>query len=260
MPERTGYEPGVPCWVDLMTTDVDASSAFYGGLFGWEREAAGPPDETGGYGFFLKNGQMVAGVGPTMNEQQPPVWGTYVCTDDAAATAEKVKSAGGQVMAEPFAVMDVGHMGVFADPTGAVFSVWQPGRHQGAQLVNEAGALSWNELQTRDPDAAKRFYADVFGWQADTHEMGPGFEYTEWKHNGGTVGGMMAMGESIPAEIPPHWLVYFGTDDADAAVAKITELGGSIAVPPTTIPAGRFAVATDSQGSAFAVFQGAPQS
>jgi predicted enzyme related to lactoylglutathione lyase len=260
MPERDGYAAGTPSWVDLSSSDLDASTAFYGALFGWEHQPAGPPEETGGYGFFLRDGKMVAGVGPKMNEQQPTVWTTYVSTDDAQATAEKVSAAGGQTLLEPMAVMDVGHMGVFMDPTGAAIAVWQPGRHKGAELVNEPGALVWNELQTRDVDAAKAFYGSVFGWEADTNEMSPGFEYTGWKLGGETIGGMMQMSEDMPAEVPPHWLVYFGTEDTDASVQRITELGGSIAMAPMTIPAGRFAVAADPLGTHFGVFQGAEPS
>ena len=255
MPERDSYAPGTPSWADLSTADVDAAAAFYGALFGWEHQLAEPPEETGGYGFFLKNGKMVAGVGPKQNEQQPTVWTTYIATADADASAGKVKDAGGMVMMDPFDVMDVGRMGVFADPTGAAFSVWQPGRHKGAEVVNEPGAMTWNELHTRDIDAAKAFYAAVVGWEGDTQDMGPGMQYTEWKLDGQTMGGMMQMGDDWPPQVPSFWLVYFGTEDADAAVAKIGELGGSVSMGPMTIPAGRFAVATDSQGTSFAVFQ-----
>jgi predicted enzyme related to lactoylglutathione lyase len=260
MPERDGYAPGTPSWVDLSSSDVGASAAFYGALFGWEHQSAGPAEETGGYGFFLKGGKMVAGVGPKMNEQQPTVWTTYVSTDDAQSTAEKVSAAGGQILLEPMAVMDVGHMGVFMDPTGAAIATWQPGRHKGAELVSEPGALVWNELHTRDVDAAKAFYGAVFGWEGDTNEMSPGVEYTMWKLGGEMIGGMAQMNANMPADVPPHWLVYFGTEDTDAAVERISELGGSIAMAPMTIPAGRFAVAADPLGTHFGVFQGAQSS
>ena len=76
------YEEGVPSWVDLGTSDIDAAARFYGGLFGWE--VPDPPPETGGYRVCMLKGQPVAGLGPQMNPG-PPVWATYVNTADADA-------------------------------------------------------------------------------------------------------------------------------------------------------------------------------
>ena len=87
-------------------------------------------------------------------------------------TAAAVKEAGGNVIAEPMDVMDLGRMAIFADPAGAVFGVWQPGSFPGAGLVNEPVSISWNELETRDPDGAKEFYGAVLGWTAKDVEMG----------------------------------------------------------------------------------------
>jgi predicted enzyme related to lactoylglutathione lyase len=251
MPERTEYAPGTPSWIDI-GTDVEAAKRFYTGLFGWDAQDAGPVEETGGYGFFLKNGKMVAGYGPQQSPG-PPFWSTYVSVSDADETAGKVKAYGGQVLMDPMDVMAAGRMAVFQDPTGAFFSVWQPGEHKGAQLVNEPGTLSWNELNTRDVDAAKRFYSAVFGWNCETMEMGP-ITYTEIKLDGSPTAGMTDM-RNVPDEVPPHWLVYFAVDDTDATVKKAQELGGSVLVPPMDIPPGRFAVVADDNGAHFAVIK-----
>src|SRR4051795_10612898 len=117
--------------------------------------------------------------GPLMQEGQPPAWATYVATADADATADAVRGAGGQVLAPPFDVLDAGRMAMLADPAGAVLGVWQAGRHHGAQLANEPGSFCWNELATRDMDAAKRFYGAVFGWEGMTGEYA-GAPYTEF--------------------------------------------------------------------------------
>ncbi len=141
-----GIAAGTPSWVDVGSTDLDVTHAFYTGLFGWERQDAGPPEETGGYGFYTKGGRAVAGYGPA---QAPGVWWTmYVRVDDAAAIADRVEANGGTTMVPPMAVMDQGTMAVFADPTGAAFSVWQPDQMNGAAVVNEPGAFSWAELMT----------------------------------------------------------------------------------------------------------------
>jgi hypothetical protein len=249
MVQKTSYEPGTPSWVDLGSPDPDAAGDFYSGLFGWEVGEAGQP-ETGGYRMCMLRGVPVAGIGVQMQEDTPPYWTTYVSVTDADSSAKEVRNAGGQVLVEPMDVMDFGRMAVFADPAGAVFSVWQPMNHIGAGLVNEAGALSWNELLTRDVQASKAFYRSVFGWTPNTMEMGD-MVYTEWKLGDASVGGMMEMNENFPAGLPPHWMVYFAVADADATAEKVGKLGGRIHQPPMDIPQGRFALAADPQGAMF---------
>ena len=253
MPEFSGYPPGTPSWVDLGSPDVDASARFYGDLFGWDTTEPGPVEETGGYRMFLQRGKMVAGLGPLMQEGQPPAWTTYVATDSADDTAAKVDAAGGQVFMPPFDVMDAGRMTVLADPAGAVFGVWQAGRHRGAELANEPGSLCWNELLTRDVDGAKRFYNAVFGWEGATDPGSGAAEFTEWKLDGRTIGGMSNMADRLPPEVPPHWGVVFAVEDTDAAASRARELGATVQVEPTDIPVGRFAVLADPQGATFTV-------
>ena len=253
MPEMTSYDPGVPCWVDLASGDVAGAVRFYEDLFGWKARDLGP--EAGGYTMLELNGREVGAVGPKQNPQQPTAWSTYLATDDADALAARVTANGGTVMAPPFDVMQAGRMGVFADPTGAVFCVWQPGEHRGAGVANEAGAFCWNELATRDPERAADFYGKVAGLGAKKSE-GP-FDYWELQAGGRSVAGMMRMTDDrYPAEVPPHWLVYFGAADVDASTAKAASLGATTVVPPMDIPGvGRFSVVMDPQGAAFALFQ-----
>jgi hypothetical protein len=243
------YEHGVPSWVDIGSPDPQAAASFYGALFGWESQE-GPP-EAGGYRLCEIGGIPVAGIGPAQSPG-PPYWATYVNVDDADAIAALVAANGGQVLVPPMDVLDVGRMAVFMDPVGAVFSVWQPGSHPGAGLVNEPGTLSWNELITTDLDASAAFYGALFGWETDTRGEGPG-AYTEWQLGGRSVAGMMAKPPMMPAEAPPMWGVYFAVADTDAAVARIVELGGSVMVAPTDIEPGRFAVVADPHGAVFNV-------
>jgi predicted enzyme related to lactoylglutathione lyase len=250
MPEMASYQPGQPSWIDLSSKDLDASKRFYGELFGWATSDPGP--EAGGYTIFTLRGKDVAGLGPIMMEGQPAAWMTYVNVVDADATIAVVKEAGGTVFVEPMDVMDVGRMAVFADSTGAALALWQPKSHQGSQIANEPGSFCWNELQTRDVEGAKRFYAATFGWGGNTVDTG-GMAYTEWKLGEATVGGMMAMPAEVPAEVPPYWLTYFAVDDCDASLDKATGLGATTLVPPMDIPAGRFAVLVDPSGAAFGV-------
>jgi uncharacterized protein len=254
MSERNSYTPGTPSWVDLGTPDIDAAVEFYGGLFGWDVPEPENAEQTGGYSQAMKDGKPVAGMMPLMQEGQPPAWSSYVSVEDADATAAKVAEAGGNVIAEPMDVMDLGRMAVFADSTGAVFGIWQPGTFIGAGLVNEPGALSWNELNSRDPEAAKAFYGAVFGWSFEDNDMGEMGTYTTLKLGDDMVGGMLDMGaRGVPEQVPAHWQVYFAVEDTDAAVEQVKQGGGSVMVEPMVVPAGRFAILTDPHGASFAV-------
>jgi len=247
--EVESYEHGVPSWVDLGTPDPAKAAEFYSGLFGWNIQQ-GPP-EAGGYAIAELRGKPVAGLGPQQNPG-PPYWTTYVSVDNAEAVIEKVKENGGQVLMEPFDVMDVGRMAIFADPAGAVISVWQPGAHKGAGIVNEPNSYSWSELVTTDVEGSKAFYGAVFGWGSETHGEGGPTAYTEWKLSGRTVGGMMQK-PPMMAAVPSFWAVYFSVDDTDKAVERVTGLGGTLIMGPVDVEPGRFAVVHDPQGATFNV-------
>jgi predicted enzyme related to lactoylglutathione lyase len=247
--EKTDYAPGTPTWIDLGAPDIDKAAAFYGGLFGWAAEEAGPVEETGGYRTFTYKGHRVAGLGPAQNPG-PPFWTSYFAVADADASVAKAKELGGMCFVEPMDVMDLGRMAVLADPTGAAFSVWQAGAHRGAALVNEANTWCWNELSTRDLATAKAFYRDLLG-----AGLGGADEYVELQVGGASVAGMMPMPEMVPAEVPPYWLVYIAVDDCDASVAKAQGLGASLVTGPMEVPVGRLAVLADDQGAMFAVIK-----
>jgi predicted enzyme related to lactoylglutathione lyase len=256
MPE---YAPGTPSWVELSSPDTDSSAAFYCDVIGWSTTQAGPP-ETGGYRMFQQGGQNVGGLMRHMQDGQPTAWSTYVSVADADETAEQVKAAGGSVVLEPMDVMDIGRMAFFADPTGAVFGVWEPKSFAGADLVNEPGSLCWNEVLTPDAEANKAFYPAVFGWTAGRPSFaGAPESYTVWELEGKPVGGMMQMtDEVVSPDVPPHWSVCFAVTDCDATVAKARELGASVTVEPVDMPIGRFAGLIDPQGASFTVMQPTP--
>jgi predicted enzyme related to lactoylglutathione lyase len=252
MPETAVYAPGTPIWVDLAVVDVAKAKTFYKAVLGWDADDV-PQSEAGGYGMFKVNGKMVAGYMPVQNEQQPVVWTTYVSVEDAAKTADRVKEAGGTVIAGPMQVMEAGSMALFADPTGGVVGVWQPGQHTGADIYNAPGALTWNELATRDPAKAAAFYSKVFGWEAPADAATA--QYVEWKLGGRTIGGMMPMGDTYPASVPPHWLTYFAVADCDRAVAAVAAVGGKVVMPAKDIDQGRMAVIADPGGATFAIIK-----
>jgi uncharacterized protein len=247
----TAWDSGTPCWVDLGVDDMARARAFYGGLFGWDLQE-GPP-EAGGYTMCELGGRQVAGIGAKMGPaEMPSVWTTYIASSDADETATKIKAAGGQLMMEPFDVMDVGRMAIATDPAGAVFGVWQARLHTGVGLANEPGALAWNENMSRDFEGNKAFYHAVFGY--DYGDMSDaGFKYATLDLGGRPVGGIGELGPEVPAEIPAHWAAYFAVQDTDAAIAKVAELGGAVMRPAWDTPYGRMAALSDDQGAVFSV-------
>jgi len=253
MAERTSYLAGTPCWVDLGSPDQQASAAFYAGLFGWVAEMD-PRPEAGGYGMFTLGGKNVAGLGPQTNPEGPPFWAVYISVDDADATLARVTRAGGTVVMGPMDVFDAGRMGVIRDSVGSFVSIWQPNEHIGAQLVNQAGTFAWNELATSDLAGARDFYQAVFGWGIDAGAGGDSAALF-------TVDGRMVCG-AHPAgggEFPA-WSVWFAVDDCDASVARASELGGSILMPPSDMDFGRGSVVADPHGAVFGLgaMKGAP--
>ena len=259
MPKKTEYEQGTPSWVDLQTTDQAAGKEFYASLLGWSYDDR-PMPQGGTYSMALLNGETVAAIAPMppgAPEGMPPMWNTYIAVDDIAATVEKVGPAGGQVLMPAMAVGDAGTMAFVADPTGAVVGLWQANQHIGATLVNEPGAIIWNELITDKPESALAFYEAVLGVGTATMEMGPGQTYHLLKVGDTEVGGCM---EPPMPGVPNHWHVYFAVPDADATAAQASSAGGQVAVEPFDIPTvGRSAVLTDPQGAMFSVLTPAAQ-
>jgi predicted enzyme related to lactoylglutathione lyase len=247
----TAWGDGTPCWVDLGVADIGKASAFYAELFGWEAQPGAP--EAGGYTVCRKDGRQVAGIGPAMGPPgEPPGWTTYLAASDAAGTARKITAAGGHLTVEPMDVMGLGWMALATDPGGAVFGLWQAGLHTGVQLANEPGSLTWNENLSRDFEQNKAFYHAVFGYEYG--DLGDtSFRYATIKAGGTEVGGIGELDSSAPAEVPAHWSVYFAAEDTDAAVAKVTSLGGSTVRPAWDSPYGRIAMVADDHGAVFSL-------
>lgn len=252
MPTREKAIIGAPCWVDLTTTDPERSRAFYTALLGWTVEDPNP--EFGGYANFRKDGVLAAGVFPSQDGAQS-VWSTYLATDDADKTLAAVAAHGGQSVFGPHQVGDLGRMAGITDPDGAFVGVWQPARHQGFGVVAESGAPAWFELHTRAYDAAVAFYREVFGWHLEVTADPPEFRYSSLEINGEPLAGIIDASNFLPHNVPAHWAIYFGVDDADATLDKIEKLGGSVVQAAEDTPYGRLAAATDVTGASFRLLQ-----
>lgn len=245
------HAAGTPAWVDLMTPDLEKARAFYGALFGWEFSVG--PAEAGYYTMCRKGGRNTAGMGqlPPGNTL-PPAWALYFATEDVDAACERVRQQGGQVGMGPMDVMDEGRMAICADPTGAHFGFWQPRNHKGAGVVDEHGAMTWHEVNTRQGEQARDFYSAVLLLEPRKME---GMVYWTLHRGEKPVAGVLQMNEQWPADIPPHWMNYFAVDDTDAAAKRAAELGGKVHVPPFDTPYGRIAVVSDPAGATFTVMK-----
>jgi len=274
------YIPGVPCWVETIQPDAEAAASFYGSLFGWELEDAVPAETPGHYVFARLHGEDVAAIGssPQGASDQRAGWNTYVWVRSADETAARVRSAGGRVLRDPEDVGEAGRTAAFADPEGAEFFAWEPRRHRGAGVVNAHGAVNFNDLHTRDPEAAAAFYGAVFGWErvsVGSGEIWALAGYGEFldRRTPGTLASMAEMNAPerfedavaslapIPddeSDTPAHWSVTFGADDADAIAAMAAELGGQVVAGPFDAPWVRIAVISDPQGATFTASQFVP--
>ncbi len=246
------WPEGTPAWVDLMATDVDQAKAFYAALFGWEFDESGP--EFGGYATARIGDNAVAGIGPAQGPEGPPqVWTTYLAVDDALATTARAEAAGATVLVPVMEVGPFGSMAVLADPTGAVFGLWQSGVHTGTDLHNEPGALAWAEVMAGDYEAGKAFYGNVFGYTF-SELGGPEMHYSTTDLEGRPVGGIGAAAE-VGAETPPHWRIYFQVDDMPATLAKVKELGGAVVMEPFDTEFGAMAAVRGVGGEVFLLNQ-----
>lgn len=248
----TSHPQGTLCWFDLMTPDVEKARAFYGDLFGWQYHVG--PAETGFYSIATVGERTAAGMGQMPpNAPFPTAWTVYFASDKADETCEKVRGAGGTIMMGPMDVMDEGRMAIMADSTGAVFGIWQPGKHKGAGVRDEPGSMTWAEVATRDGKAAGAFYSAVFGLEAKAMPIPQG-EYSTLHMGDKTIGGILTMTE-VWGEIPPHWMAYFAVESADSSAEKIKSLGGTVKHGPFDTPYGRIAVVADPQGAVFSIIQ-----
>ncbi|MDQ3862317.1 MAG: VOC family protein [Actinomycetota bacterium] len=251
MGKRESYEPGTFCWVELSTTDAEGAKAFYGDLLGWEFRDDEIPG--GVYTMCLREGDAVAAI--FQQDGFSAHWNNYVSVTSADETAAKAKQLGARIIEEPFDVMEFGRMAVLADPGGAMLCVWEARAHIGAGRVNDVGCMSWNELQTRDSEAAGDFYGGLFGWEIEPIEDDGALVYTTVKNAGVQNGGFMPMAEQH-GDWPSFWLPYFTVSSRDGAIGRTKELGGALVAGPLDLPAGKIAILADPQDAPFAVFEG----
>ncbi|MCW2539924.1 MAG: putative hydroxylase [Frankiales bacterium] len=246
----TPFAPGTPCWVDLLSSDTESSKAFYGALFGWVANEA--REDLHGYVTFTSDGHPVAGMmGRMPGMDSPDVWSTYLATDNIDASVDAATLAGAQVLASPMDVADLGRMALLIDPAGAGLGLWHAITFPGFGKYNEPGAVTWDEVLSKNFTTSVSFYEQVFGWTIETMADTEEFRYVTGQVNGDTVAGLMDAHTFLPTEVPSHWAVYFSVTDTDEAAAKTAALGGTVLRPAEDTPFGRLAEVADPTGAPF---------
>ncbi len=244
-------------WHELMTSDLDAATKFYTSVFGWTHDDM-PAGPMGTYRLF-KQGEV--GIGGAMKAPPgvPSHWFPYVGVEDTDASAKKITELHGKLVVPPTTVPDMLRFAIAMDPTGgAAFGIMTPigpaasmPPYDGAPRI---GTFCWDELHTRDLEAAKKFYTALFGWggKGDKGDM----PYWHWSTGSKDIGGMTThMG---PANAPAHWLGYIAVSDVDAMTKKAESLGGKVVMPAMEIPkVGKFSVVQDPTGAVFSPFRSA---
>lgn len=254
MSRRIDAPPGAPVWIEISTSDLDASHSFYTRLFGWDLEPFVP--EAHGYRNFLHDGGLIAGSMLKPAQQPgPDCWLMYLASDDCAATVAAAEAAGAQILVPVEKIFDLGEMAFLMAPDESVVGVWQPALHRGFSHIDEPGAPCWFELQTHDYDGALDFYRTVFGWTTEAMNDSAEFRYSRVVDGGTQLAGVLDASDRLPAEVPSHWEIYFEVSDMDAASTKVAELGGQSIAAPHDSPFGRLGLFVDSTGAVFRLMQ-----
>ncbi|MER7582925.1 VOC family protein [Kitasatospora sp. NPDC097691] len=260
MPKAGRYREGVPCWVVLTTSDAARAQRFYGALFDWEFVPTGPAETVA-----TRYGAQVAGIGPPVDTARPAAWTTHLACADLHRTAALVRAADGRIVREPYEVPEQGRAALAVDPLGAAFGLWQAGTIDGAGLVDEPGALAWNEHLSPDPDTARAFYRRVFGYTYDRPKAGHTLARAAG-HPACSIGPSAA--GTDPADLTSltdptatatatatatgaRWLAQFGTADTDRAADRLRALGGTVLTGPEPTPYGRAALVRDDADAVF---------
>lgn len=242
---------GAPAWVDITVSDLERSKVFYTRVLGWDYSGGEP--ELGGYVNATVDGKVVAGMSPPMAGQDdvPHIWSVYLEVQDSAEAQRTITAAGGATMMPPMQVGPFGTMGIYADPTGAVFGTWEPAAHTGFQVSDVPGSVSWTEAMVGDFERGKEFYTSVFGWTYQDMSA-EGMEYAIFTTTGGELaqaGGIGAVDEGQQ----PYWSVVFEVESTDAAAQRVRDAGGAVSVEPFDFEFGRLAVCTGPDGEQFAL-------
>ena len=252
-PPQWDLYPGMPCWIELITTDAERACEFYAGLFGWEYELHRDP-EAGEHLIASREGFPVASIRTSSSDQS--VWRLYLATQDCAAAIAQAEQHGAAVTVPSSHVTGLGTKAALTGPGDAEFGLLEP--EEGWQFdVGLPGTLMWAELVTIKAQAADMFFQELFDYDHEQFGTEGRSDYSVWYLGDESVLARVSMiRDFITPNTRPHWLLYLGADRAvgtDELVHKAIGLGGRVRVDPYDSSIGRVAVLRDPTGARFAV-------
>jgi predicted enzyme related to lactoylglutathione lyase len=245
-------------WHDLITDDVAAARRFYGGLFGWSFESTVHPD--GGDYTLIRAGDRYVGGAVELEDPADADysrWLGYLSVADVDRAVDLTEARGGRSIVGPRDLGEVGRAAAIRDPQGAVIGLLRSRYGDPVDASRRApGTIVWNELLAADDVGAADFYSALAGLQR-VDQPKKGGVYRVLRAQDSDRAGIM---QRPSEEIEPFWLTHFAVADVDAAVERVTGLGGAVLLAPAPdLRDGRFAVVTDPAGAILALSEAAPE-
>lgn len=243
----------MPCWIELITTDLQRAQEFYAGLFDWEYEVH-EDDTAGQHVVASRQGFPVASMREASGEQSG--WRLYLAVADCAAVVEQAEELGAVPTGPVSHVPGLGTKSVLVGPAEAEVGLLQPEASWQFD-VGLPGTLMWAELVTIRAQSADVFFQELFGYESEQFGWEHRSDYSVWYLGGESVLARVSMiRDFITESTAPHWLLYLGCDEAvgtDDLVHNAIALGGRVRVDPYDSSIGRAAVLRDPTGARFAV-------
>lgn len=248
--EMARFDDGTPCWFELRTNEPDLAASFYANVLGWRITAGG--SETSGYTMCQLGEDPVAGIVNHVAEILPSRWTVSLRTSSIIDALGDIERAGGSTIEGPDSVLELGHRAIVADPTGAIFGLWEPQNFEGARRVGEPGAYLWSELTTSDLPRSDSFYAAVFGLVA-TKESAGSSDARQFAKGGHPIVGMVA--HDTGDEARDEWTITFMVTDLEDTLVRAVAGGGSLVSAVVDLPVGRHGLVTDATGATFGLLE-----
>lgn len=248
-PASGEHHVGKVVWLDLVTPNLNQAKQFYSGMFGWTFQ---PVAGDANYAVALLDGEPVAGILQRpipAGEHRQPAWLTFIAVGDVDAAKRAALAHGAKVLSEPKTYSQRGRQAVFADPDGAVFAVLASSSGDPPDVLAAPGEWLWSSLMVKNADQEASFYHALFGYDVFDLPSDDSAKHVILSSDDYARAGV----STLPADSMrrhPHWLNFVRVDDAEAATAKATALGGRVLVEPRIDRhGGKLAVIADPSGA-----------
>jgi len=241
----TTHTPGSFCTAVLRAQDMERAVSFYNALVGWTtQEVPG----TAAHLLLQFGGKTVASIHQSTRGNN--IWIPHVSVESVERTTENAITLGATLV-DKAEVSGLARMATLRDREGALFGLWQPAPHHGAQLMEEVCSLWWVEVLSNDVAGAREFYGRLFGWTSVDTSFEPFAAYTWFKRGDVQEGGILPIGPDWG--VSPRWNTIFAVDNCDTTLERAKPLGGSTVFVHTVPRAGRIGILNDPGGAGFVI-------